>query len=146
MTQHAFGERELVAAFVRQPDLGQGRSLDVSLRIAHERELGSFQDQGVQLEAADQDADLTLFKIDDSRCPTQVECVWAGVATAYFLYEKNGQDTIKLSTTDYEAVQTKTQVEHNGYRYRMIEVTPYPETPESIKPEDYRVRIEITKL
>lgn len=94
----------------------------------------------------DQNADLTLFKIDDSRCPTQVDCFWAGVATAYFLFEKNGQDTIQLSTTDYETTQTKTQVEHNGYLYRMIEVTPYPDTPESIKPEDYRVRIEITKL
>ncbi|MEZ4900152.1 MAG: hypothetical protein R2806_25160 [Saprospiraceae bacterium] len=122
----------------------------VGSMACNKKSLDLYQDSAFKIgetkRLADQDADLTLFKIDDSRCPTQVECVWAGVATAYFLYEKNGQDTIKLSTTDYEAVQTKTQVEHNGYRYRMIEVTPYPETPESIKPEDYRVRIEITKL
>ena len=54
VAQQAFGEGELVGSLVRQPDLGQGRSLDVSLHIAHEREVGSFQDQGVQLEAADQ--------------------------------------------------------------------------------------------
>ena len=70
---------------------------------------------------------VTFKKItEDSRCPKDVNCIWAGVATAEVelmgLYTR--PVTLKLSTmSDAKKGYTKSQ-EFNGYTVSLMEVTP----------------------
>ena len=63
---------------------------------------------------------------EDSRCPLNVNCVWAGNAVAKFtLNDGSTLHEVTLSTAKYPGYpSTDTTVE--GYRVKLVTVTPYP--------------------
>ncbi len=91
--------------------------------------------------------EITFSDIEDSRCPTDVVCVWEGQAdielTAFF--EEDDAPTIfhLVGRAGYPDL-ADTLV--NGYRFQLLEVDPYPESA-SLPParEDYTIRLLIEK-
>jgi hypothetical protein len=88
---------------------------------------------------------ITLLEItEDSRCPTTVECFWAGRVVAEFKVEMNGESLIKTLTDNPENDPSlSTTFTAFGHLVKLEEVTPYPETTASIPQKDYIVKIEI---
>jgi hypothetical protein len=88
---------------------------------------------------------ITLLEItEDSRCPTTVECFWAGRVVAEFKVEMNGESLIKTLTDNPENDPSlSTSFTAFGHLVKLDEVTPYPETTNSIPQKDYVVKIEI---
>lgn len=72
--------------------------------------------------------------IDDSRCPLNAMCVWQGLAEVQLLV---GSDTLVLNT---DQAQVKSL---NGYRYRLLEVMPYPIDPSPYTERDYKIRLQV---
>lgn len=73
----------------------------------------------------------------DSRCPSDVVCVWAGDAVATFVAEQNCNcDSpaydLKLHTT----LEPKSGTVY-GNRIELLRVTPYPNTTTPIKRDEY---------
>ena len=78
--------------------------------------------------------------VQDSRCPTNVQCVRAGEAIVRI--------TVKSSsgTKDYDLDSDKREpVHHDDLTIALVKVTPYPATNRPIAAEDYRATFRVTK-
>lgn len=86
---------------------------------------------------------------EDSRCPKDVNCIWAGVATAdvEFMGLYTRPVTLKLSTmNDAKKGYSKTQ-QFNGYSVSLVEVSPETTSNKGLKAlkGSYRIGLKITK-
>ena len=78
--------------------------------------------------------------LEDSRCPKNVECVWAGQAR-YVIFISKGESSERLEITEPGA---EGQVTYNLQDYEIhTKLEPYPEAPDSIAPGDYKLRMSV---
>jgi len=87
---------------------------------------------------------LSIVKVkNDSRCPTGVQCKWAGNAEVLFKvkYPNNQASTFTLNTNE----RMKSGVEVNGYYYELIKLKPYPKQGKYILQTSYKAQILIEK-
>lgn len=100
---------------------------------------------------------LTFAEVEDSRCPENVQCVWAGNAIVD-LQLRSGQanqeaQTVKMCLGDCSMLYPKSgfreadtiQVSVQGTSHTLIlaQVSPYPNTTKPTKKEDYTIRLKI---
>ncbi|MBI2445338.1 hypothetical protein HYV43_03035 [Candidatus Micrarchaeota archaeon] len=86
---------------------------------------------------------LWFTNVSDSRCPTGVQCIWAGVASV----KTSMQSGAAQASFTLIAGQNATAVTLNGPKYlaRVESVTPYPAYPGKIPLSDYRVTFTVVK-
>jgi len=78
---------------------------------------------------------------EDSRCPYNVECIWAGNAKVKFDFTINNQmSSFSLNTST--GFRNDTII--SGFRIQLIDLKPYPVYPDSILQKDYRAVIKIS--
>lgn len=82
---------------------------------------------------------ITLTDISDSRCPTDVTCVWEG-EIALNLIVKKGGDKSKESSLEIKTSQSS-KVLFENYSIELSDVEPYPVSTMEIKKEDYVVNL-----
>jgi len=80
-----------------------------------------------------------LQTVDDSRCASDVTCVWAGMASLEFSVSNDQQSQITLNTND------NTITSFDKYQIQLIDVKPYPISTEKIKPQDYVAVLKVTR-
>jgi hypothetical protein len=90
--------------------------------------------------------DLTLTFVSvlsDSRCPSDVTCVWEGDATVAVSLEapREARASRELHTADPGARETT----FAGYRVRLEALEPVPRSDGTIPPGDYRATFLITR-
>ena len=77
---------------------------------------------------------------EDSRCPSQVQCVWAG----------DGEVVLEIGPTDGDAAEDTLHTNPEsgpsavvlaGYELTLLRLDPYPETPGEVSSEDYRATL-----
>lgn len=81
-----------------------------------------------------------ITEINDSRCPSDVVCVWEGKADVKIKVESPVSGSITLSTYD-NPIDTV-----GNYSFRIIDVLPYPISTKTIQLEDYNVTLKIVEL
>ncbi len=79
----------------------------------------------------------------DSRCPTDVVCVWAGDAAVEIGLSAGEGPThpFTLHTLSYPA----SSVEFGGYRVTLLELAPQPISTRPIPPDGYRAHLQVTR-
>jgi hypothetical protein len=85
--------------------------------------------------------------LEDSRCPTQVECFWTGQARIAVLVQPDGRDatTVEFNTNPAPGQNVQT-VQVGEYTIALQSLDPYPQTPdESIGLEQYRATLSVRK-
>ena len=88
--------------------------------------------------------------IEDSRCPKEVQCIWAGNATAEIelmgIYTR--PSIINLSTTNDVKKGWSTMHEFNGYSISLIEVSPETTSAKGFKSlqGNYRIALKLEKI
>jgi hypothetical protein len=83
---------------------------------------------------------LTLTAIEnDSRCPTQVSCVWEGAADALIQVAVAGQSAESATLRIYgQGRETdESRIEVAGYTVRLTALAPYPAAPQPIPQGEY---------
>jgi hypothetical protein len=78
----------------------------------------------------------------DSRCPTDVQCVWAGDATARI------QATVgRMAWTGFDLHSTlePKAATFRSWEIRLVKVEPSPRSTEGIPPGAYVVTLEVTQ-
>ena len=81
--------------------------------------------------------------LEDSRCPRNVECVWAGEAKYVVTFTKGDASEQAVFTEPGEYSQGKVVV----FDYEIMStLEPYPEDPGDIAPADYRLQMSVQKL
>jgi hypothetical protein len=83
--------------------------------------------------------------LNDSRCPGNAICVWAGNAAVRFLFVNNETEhKFVLNTHGGTSFPQDTLLD--GYAIRLVNLNPYPMTTNEIKQEDYIAELLITKI
>ncbi|MBN1819223.1 MAG: hypothetical protein JW833_00820 [Prolixibacteraceae bacterium] len=86
------------------------------------------------------DISLEILNINDSRCPSDVVCIWAGEARI-FLEFKNTTTTIFELCTGGPLKDTI-----DNYIFELMNVSPYPVSTETLELDDYTIKLNITEL
>ncbi len=85
------------------------------------------------------DNSIKLLRVfDESRCPTDVTCIWAGTVKVEIL-SVSGLGTSTATITLGETFTTEAE------QITFKEATPYPKSGSTIKQEEYRVTFEVLK-
>ena len=93
-----------------------------------------------EYQSSDNSLKFTITAIDDSRCPSDVVCVWEGKADVTIKVESPVPGTIVLST--YNNLTDTV----GNYSFELKDVSPYPISTETIELEDYDVTLKIMEL
>ena len=87
---------------------------------------------------------LTLMAVtDDSRCPTDVQCVWEGDARVSVTVASTD-----LPRTSYElhtSGRFAQEAAHGLYRVRLVQLHPTPRSGASIPAGEYRARLVVAR-
>jgi len=82
--------------------------------------------------------------IEDSRCPRDVICVWAGRVTCMVELTHAGS-SYRMALTELGLTDDYSKERYEGYELT-FHVTPYPEAGKKIPPDAYRLHLIVTKL
>jgi hypothetical protein len=80
--------------------------------------------------------------LEDSRCPTQVECFWTGQARIAVSVQPDGSGptTVEFNTNPAPG-QTVKEAAVGQYSVELQSLDPYPQTPDAIAVENYRATL-----
>lgn len=88
----------------------------------------------------DNNLEFSITAINDSRCPSDVVCVWEGKADVTIKVESPQVGIITLSTYN-NLIDTV-----GNYSFELKDVSPYPISTKTIKLEEYQVTLKILEL
>lgn len=80
---------------------------------------------------------------EDSRCPSDVTCVWEGNAKADLELRVSGYGPVRFSLNTHMSFPRDTVI--NGVRVQLLDVMPYPKSTDRIEPKEYSVRLLLTR-
>ncbi len=90
--------------------------------------------------STDNSLKFLITEINDSRCPSDVVCIWAGKADVKI-------DVLSPATGKIEVNTFNNLTDTLGnYSFTLIDVFPYPISTKTIRLEDYIVTLKIGKL
>jgi hypothetical protein len=92
-------------------------------------------------------ADLALKFVgvtQDSRCPSNVNCVWAGNAEVS-LEVVHGKCTSLLTLNTHTKSPASDEEKVGGFRIKLVKLAPYPHTERKISPSDYIATFLVSK-
>lgn len=90
--------------------------------------------------STDNSLNFTVTEINDSRCPSDVVCVWQGKADVKIDVKNPVSGSIMLNTYD-NLIDTV-----GNYSFELKDVSPYPVSTKIIKLEEYNVTLKIVEL
>jgi hypothetical protein len=84
--------------------------------------------------------------LEDSRCPTQVECFWTGQARIAISVDPEASSSTKVEfNTNPAPGQTVKVAQVGPYSIELQSLEPYPQTPDAIAFEDYRATLVVRR-
>ncbi len=89
-------------------------------------------------EIQSEDIIIKLTDVNDSRCPKGVQCIWEGKADVT-LDVSVKQENIQFGLSTY----VKSSIDTLGYKFTLLEVSPYPDVTKEVKLKDYFVLLEV---
>ena len=82
---------------------------------------------------------------DDSRCPSDVTCIWQGKSTITVNVVKSGQNVGNFSLTSGLGDKNATVQIFDGYFLQLTKIEPYPKSGTKILLSDYVATLELSK-
>jgi len=82
---------------------------------------------------------------EDSRCPSDVTCIWAGNAAVQLDVSISRRDSKLLTLNTGGTSSLPGEVLYRGYELRLLGLNPYPRSKQKIAPGDYTVTVLISK-
>lgn len=90
------------------------------------------------------DIKITFSKINDSRCPSDVTCVWAGMVTISIDVQKNDQKMQNIDLTLGGEEISEKDLFHE-YTIKLVKIDPYPTSTNQITSDEYVATIILEK-
>ena len=99
---------------------------------------------GQTAEITGENLSMTFLEVvEDSRCPKNVTCIWAGRVSAV-VEIKDGGPVYKMVLTEPGLTDTSSRETYQGYSLS-FHVTPYPEAGKKIAAGEYRLSLTVTR-
>jgi len=80
----------------------------------------------------------------DSRCPVDVQCVWAGDAVVRLDLNSSGHS--RPADLHTNSTAGSVSAEHDGHVVELLELTPAPRAGQVIGQGDYTARLRLTRI
>ena len=80
----------------------------------------------------------------DSRCPSNVNCIWAGNAEVSIAVNHD-KCTAMITLNTHSASGTGNESKVGGFRIKLIKLEPYPHSENKISQGDYIATLMVTK-
>ena len=80
----------------------------------------------------------------ESRCPTGVQCIWAGNAAIAVEISKKNKKPVPATLNTNTGVQPN-ELDYKGYKIKLVGLNPYPKINETIDEKDYEVTLIVTR-
>jgi len=81
---------------------------------------------------------------EDSRCPSDVVCIWEGQATISVNVQNANLDPGNFNLTSRGGGSDFSVRDFHDFSLRLLEIAPYPRSTEPIGTDDYRVTLVVT--
>lgn len=81
---------------------------------------------------------------NDSRCPSDVTCVWAGNA-AVQLQLGSGRESKTVTLNTSKSPSFAGETEFRGYKVKLVDLSPYPRSDRKIARRDYTATLVVSK-
>ncbi|HEX9424081.1 MAG TPA: hypothetical protein VF899_12625 [Pyrinomonadaceae bacterium] len=82
---------------------------------------------------------------EDSRCPANVTCVWAGNAAVRLAFSTSHRDRKSLTLNTGKSATLVGERQYRGYKVRLLGLSPYPQSDQKIGARDYVVTLLVSK-
>ncbi len=82
---------------------------------------------------------------EDSRCPANVTCVWAGNAAVRLEFSTSRRDRKSLTLNTANSSTLVGERQYHGYKVRLLGLNPYPQSDQKIGARDYVVTLVVSK-
>ena len=83
---------------------------------------------------------------EDSRCPTNVDCIWAGNAEVLIEASAGGARGKRVLALNTNASQGRAgEVEYRRYTVKLVGLSPYPQSTRKIRPGEYIATLLVVK-
>ena len=100
---------------------------------------------GESAEIRGEDLEITFLEVlEDSRCPKGVQCVWAGRAVCLVRIKTGGSEE-NVELTQPGVTEPPNSITHLDYNITFM-LLPYPEVPDKIEVDEYRLKLIVSKL
>lgn len=83
--------------------------------------------------------------VEDSRCPTGVNCVWAGNAKISVKLSKAKADAASATSVELNTYQGAKSSTYEGYEVRLVSLDPYPKNGVKTGKDDYVATLMVCK-
>lgn len=98
-------------------------------------------------QAADDEVTVNFFEVvSDSRCPSDVTCVWEGESSVKLNLKVGAEDENLILSTHETKGQGPQKDTLGGFIITLLEVIPYPISTVDVQEEDYEIRLQIDEL
>jgi hypothetical protein len=94
----------------------------------------SIQPQGIMIQ---------LVNVTDSRCPSDVTCIWAGQASVDLAIQVNGNNNL---LTLVSTAGNSSPKSFGSYVIHLVNVDPYPTSTKHLQLSDYTITLKITTI
>jgi hypothetical protein len=85
--------------------------------------------------------------LEDSRCPTRVNCVWSGRASVSVAVRKAGQPGTSFTLATISGPEKTDRATYAGYEIQLVGLTPQREQPDQeVDSRQYIVELQVVKL
>lgn len=82
---------------------------------------------------------------DDSRCPVDVQCFWAGQATIVIGILKDGNNLGNVNLVLGAASPDQATAHFDNYTISLLELTPYPQQNQQVERLDYTATLLVSR-
>lgn len=79
--------------------------------------------------------------VEDSRCPTGVDCIWHGNGKVQIDIKKSNRKPMSLTLNTYMAPQESA---YGNYIVKLLQLSPYPASGKTISPDQYEATLIIS--
>lgn len=74
---------------------------------------------------------------EDSRCPADVQCIWAGNAAVQIQVSIRGRHSKSLTLNSNSAPSRSGDDQYRGYKFKLVDLSPYPRQNQKGKSQEY---------
>ena len=114
----------------------EGETVEATLGTAFELRIG----QQAVLQA--ENLEIRFWSLpEDSRCPSDVTCVWEGQARILLLVGSGGEEADEIELISRAGQSELSRAVVDPYTIELVSVEPYPISTETIDLEDYRITL-----